>query len=74
MSLSNSIEISFPNSNNLTLTSFSGQVSVEVEEPAEAIKAFTAALEILGLESVLKYNLSLRLHLHNVIGKYLIIW
>ena len=48
----------------------SGQVSVEVEEPKEAEKNFQSCLDILGLETTNKYNISLLLHVHNLLGNY----
>ena len=42
---------------------------MDVEEPREAEKSFQSALEILALEPVNKYNISLRLNIHNILGK-----
>ena len=52
----------------------SGQVSVDVEEPKEAEKNFQSCLDILGLETTNKYNISLLLHAHNLLGEDLLIY
>ena len=43
---------------------------MDVEEPKEAEKNFQSCLDILALETVNKYNISLLLHVHNVLGNY----
>lgn len=45
-----------------------GQVSMEVEEPAEAEKEFSFVLDILGLEPVSPHNMNLRLTVHNILA------
>ena len=42
---------------------------MEVEEPKEAVKSFQSCLDVLDLEPVNRYNISLLLQVHNVKGK-----
>ncbi|KAL5265395.1 hypothetical protein ACHWQZ_G006193 [Mnemiopsis leidyi] len=51
-----------------TIFLYIGQVSVDVEEPKEAEKNFQSCLDILGLETTNKYNISLLLHAHNLLA------